>query len=180
MSVQLKLFIFSFATSLAGAAAAANTITFNGEVTDQTCQVEINGSSAPVVILDSVPVSALSAPGMVAGATPFTLKLTNCVAPATGSESFQALFQAVNATSNGNLPNAAAGGAQGVSLQLLDAVGGNPVRLTSGSPAKGGSIVLQSGQTSASRDFAIQYYSESAAVSTGMVSGSVTYTVRYE
>lgn len=36
----------------------ANTITFSGEVTDQTFQVAVNGFTDPTVILDSVPVSA--------------------------------------------------------------------------------------------------------------------------
>lgn len=45
------------AIAASGTAMAANTITFSGEVTDQTCQVAVNGFTDPTVILDSVPVS---------------------------------------------------------------------------------------------------------------------------
>ena len=70
------------AIAASGTAMAANTITFSGEVTDQTCQVAVNGFTDPTVILDSVPVSALDgAVGRSAGETAFTLQLTDCVAP---------------------------------------------------------------------------------------------------
>nr|WP_071580183.1 fimbrial protein [Pseudomonas aeruginosa] len=111
---------------------AANTITFSGEVTDQTCQVAVNGFTDPTVILDSVPVSALDgAVGRSAGETAFTLQLTDCVAP-TADEHFTTLFQATNPSAAGNLVNTAASGATGVALQLLDSVGGNPVDLAGG------------------------------------------------
>lgn len=159
---------------------AANTITFTGEVTDQTCQVEVNGSSSPIVILDSVPITALNAVAQVAGATPFTLSLTNCAASTSTDETFRTLFQTMNATAAGNLPNTATGGAQGVSLQLLDSVGGNPIVLSSGAVVQGGNIVLKKGDTSASKDFAVQYYAETSGVTAGAVTGAVTYTIRYE
>ncbi|WP_430930057.1 fimbrial protein, partial [Pseudomonas aeruginosa] len=61
------------AIAASGTAMAANTITFSGEVTDQTCQVAVNGFTDPTVILDSVPVSALDgAVGRSAGETAFT------------------------------------------------------------------------------------------------------------
>lgn len=159
---------------------AANTITFNGEVTDQTCQVEVNGSSSPIVILDSVPITALNAVAQVAGATPFTLTLTNCAASTSTDETYRTMFQTMTATAAGNLPNTATGGAEGVSLQLLDKVGGNPIVLSSGAVVQGGNIVLKKGETSASRDFAVQYYAETAGVTAGAVTGAVTYTIRYE
>ncbi|MBF2963405.1 type 1 fimbrial protein, partial [Pseudomonas aeruginosa] len=117
------------AIAASGTAMAANTITFSGEVTDQTCQVAVNGFTDPTVILDSVPVSALDgAVGRSAGETAFTLQLTDCVAP-TADEHFTTLFQATNPSAAGNLVNTAASGATGVALQLLDSVGGNPVDL---------------------------------------------------
>ncbi len=120
------------AIAASGTAMAANTITFSGEVTDQTCQVAVNGFTDPTVILDSVPVSALDgAVGRSAGETAFTLQLTDCVAP-TADEHFTTLFQATNPSAAGNLVNTAASGATGVALQLLDSVGGNPVDLAGG------------------------------------------------
>lgn len=102
------------AIAASGTAMAANTITFSGEVTDQTCQVAVNGFTDPTVILDSVPVSALDgAVGRSAGETAFTLQLTDCVAP-TADEHFTTLFQATNPSAAGNLVNTAASGATGV------------------------------------------------------------------
>ncbi|HBP1615472.1 TPA: type 1 fimbrial protein [Pseudomonas aeruginosa] len=160
------------AIAASGTAMAANTITFSGEVTDQTCQVAVNGFTDPTVILDSVPVSALDgAVGRSAGETAFTLQLTDCVAP-TADEHFTTLFQATNPSAAGNLVNTAASGATGVALQLLDSVGGAAV------PA--GDIVLANGATSTSYDYAVQYVSEAATVTPGPVLGAVTYTLRYE
>ncbi|KSL43942.1 fimbrial protein [Pseudomonas aeruginosa] len=149
------------AIAASGTAMAANTITFSGEVTDQTCQVAVNGFTDPTVILDSVPVSALDgAVGRSAGETAFTLQLTDCVAP-TADEHFTTLFQATNPSAAGNLVNTAASGATGVAV-----------------PA--GDIVLANGATSTSYDYAVQYVSEAATVTPGPVLGAVTYTLRYE
>ncbi|MEH0944749.1 fimbrial protein [Pseudomonas aeruginosa] len=176
------------AIAASGTAMAANTITFSGEVTDQTCQVAVNGFTDPTVILDSVPVSALDgAVGRSAGETAFTLQLTDCVAP-TADEHFTTLFQATNPSAAGNLVNTAAGGgvhqvpggATGVALQLLDSVGGNPVDLAGGAAVPAGDIVLANGATSTSYDYAVQYVSEAATVTPGPVLGAVTYTLRYE
>lgn len=168
------------AIAASGTAMAANTITFSGEVTDQTCQVAVNGFTDPTVILDSVPVSALDgAVGRSAGETAFTLQLTDCVAP-TADEHFTTLFQATNPSAAGNLVNTAASGATGVALQLLDSVGGNPVDLAGGAAVPAGDIVLANGATSTSYDYAVQYVSEAATVTPGPVLGAVTYTLRYE
>ncbi|KSL76791.1 fimbrial protein [Pseudomonas aeruginosa] len=156
------------AIAASGTAMAANTITFSGEVTDQTCQVAVNGFTDPTVILDSVPVSALDgAVGRSAGETAFTLQLTDCVAP-TADEHFTTLFQATNPSAAGNLVNTAASGATGVALQF------------GGAAVPAGDIVLANGATSTSYDYAVQYVSEAATVTPGPVLGAVTYTLRYE
>ncbi|SDV00947.1 fimbrial protein [Pseudomonas mucidolens] len=177
-----KFFIASALVTIApGFAYAANTINFSGEVTDQTCSAVVDGSTDPTVILKSVPVSELNGGvGKATGETSFTLRLTGCAAPSTGQDKFTAEFQATNPTAAGNLTNTASGGAGGVALQLLDAPGGTPVQLTGNSTVKAGDIVLASGQTSATYDYAVQYVSEAASVTPGPVLGSLMYTVRYE
>jgi len=58
---------------------SANTITFKGEVTEQTCEVTVNGVNArPVVLLPSVAKSDLAAAASSAGLTTFTLGVTGC------------------------------------------------------------------------------------------------------
>ncbi|WP_053225529.1 fimbrial protein [Pseudomonas helleri] len=54
-------------------AASQNTITFNGQVTDQTCTVAVNGNAAsPMILLPTVSATSLSAANSKAGETPFT------------------------------------------------------------------------------------------------------------
>lgn len=175
----------AFATAailvMPGLACAANTITFSGEVTDQTCSAVVDGNTEPTVVLQSVPASALSgSAGKNAGETKFTLRLSGCAAPADASEQFTTLFQATNPTTLGNLTNTASDGATGVALQLLDAPGGTPVNLAGSAAVSAGNIVLSSGQTSASYDYAVRYVSEATTVTAGPVLGAVTYTLRYE
>ncbi|MGE8281312.1 MAG: fimbrial protein [Stenotrophomonas sp.] len=168
------------AMAVSVSANATNTITFHGEVTDQTCSAVINGGTDPTVILDSVPLSALNgAVGNTAGEGIFTLTLTGCAASDAG-ETFTTLFQATNPTATGNLTNTASAGAEGVALQLLDAPSGTPVNLAGGAAVEAGQIVLAADETTATHDYAVRYIAESATVKPGPVLGSVTYTIRYE
>ncbi len=182
MNFRKTVFATAAMIALPQLALAGNTIVFNGEVTNQTCSAVVGGNTDPTIMLDSVPASELTgAVGKTAGETTFTLQLTGCAAPGTGTtENFKTLFQATNPTSSGNLANTAAQGATGVALQLLSAPGGSPVKLLGGTAVAAGNIVLASGQTSASHDYAVQYIAESASVTTGPVLGSVIYTLRYE
>jgi major type 1 subunit fimbrin (pilin) len=181
MKRHAKSFAIAALIAAPGLASATNTINFSGEVTDQTCSAVVNGNTDPTVILDSVPVSALTGgTGKTAGETAFSLQLTGCAAPSGTEEHFTTLFQATNATTAGNLTNTAASGATGVALQLLEAPAGSPVNLAGGAAVAAGDIVLADGQTSTSYDYAVQYISEAATVTPGPVLGSVTYTLRDE
>ncbi|CAD5109399.1 fimbrial protein [Zestomonas carbonaria] len=181
MKQHAKALAVAAIITVPGIALAANTITFNGEVTDQTCQAVVNGSTDPTVVLESVPASALNGGvGRTTGETTFTLQLTGCSAPSGADEHFTTLFQATNPTGSGHLANTAASGATGVALQLLDAPAGNPVNLAGGAAVEAGDIVLADGQTETTYDYAVQYVSEAATVTPGPVLSSVTYTLRYE
>lgn len=62
---------------------AAPTVTFQGEVTDQTCSVNINGQTNSVVLMPTVAMAdfgATLADGQSAGQTPFTVSVSNCQA----------------------------------------------------------------------------------------------------
>ena len=117
-------------TALFGANAHANnTITFLGEVSDQTCEVAINGATAnPTVLLPTVSTADLAVAGSVAGETPFTLSVSGCTIHATQALPIKTVFVGNSVTAAGNLGNT--GTATNVSLQILDAVGGNAVDLT--------------------------------------------------
>jgi len=115
--------------ALAGGAALAadapltNTITFEGEVTDSTCQVRINNQDNPVVLLPTVPASAL-ANGQTAGLTPFTLHLTGCT-PEQADKTVHVQFIGHGVTTAGNIMNQAdKNPATHVVLQLTEDEGG--------------------------------------------------------
>ncbi|MBF8676516.1 type 1 fimbrial protein [Pseudomonas fulva] len=181
MNIRAIAFAAAATMAVPGLANAANTITFSGEVTDQTCSAVVDGNTEPTVVMQSAPASALSGgTGKNTGETKFTLRLTGCAAPTDANEQFTTLFQATNPTSLGNLTNTATNGATGVALQLLDAPGGSPVNLAGGAAVSAGQIILSSGQTSTSHDYAVRYVSEAATVTAGPVLGTVTYTLRYE
>ena len=101
--------------------AMASTITFDGEVTDQTCTFSVAGNTDPIVLLPSVAQSDLAGGvGNTAGETKFTIEVTGYT-PSQTAESFKTVFSAVGpVTTNGNLDNTSANGATGVSLQLFE------------------------------------------------------------
>ncbi|QIM70470.1 fimbrial protein [Bordetella trematum] len=72
-------------SSVPAAHAVDGTITINGEITDSTCK--INGKTPPsnfIVNLPKISTSALKTQGETAGATLFSIRLTECPASLTG------------------------------------------------------------------------------------------------
>ncbi|NBJ36425.1 fimbrial protein [Serratia fonticola] len=161
---------------LSTAALADNTIKFQGEVADQTCDISINGNaSSPLILLPTVASASLATAGSTTGQTPFTISLTGCEAPAS-TTAIKTVFVGNNLTANGRMGNT--GTAGNVSLQLVDpASPATPLDLTGQNGAAG--LSLASGATTASHDFAVEYYSEGTATP-GSVLGSVQYSVSYQ
>ncbi|OOF24163.1 fimbrial protein [Salinivibrio sp. IB872] len=84
---------------------ANNTITFTGEVTDQTCSVTVNDNvSNSVVLLESVSAAELANAGDTAGQRMFTIGLTGCTAPGADTQ-LKTKFVGNNVTAAGNLGN---------------------------------------------------------------------------
>lgn len=182
----MKKKLFSTVTSGAAAAAvlalvsgsafADNTIKFQGEVSDQTCVVSINGnSSSPLVLLPTQPTSALATSGTTAGDTAFTLALTGCTASSSAT-AIKTVFVGNNLTSDGRMGNT--GTATNVTLRLVDPANpSTPLDLTGQVGAPG--LDLAANATSASHDFAVQYYAEGQSTP-GSVLGSVQYSISYQ
>ncbi|AJJ11475.1 putative fimbrial protein [Yersinia rohdei] len=172
--ITLAIALFSASTTIA-MAASNNTITFQGEVTAQTCSVSVNGVDAnPMVLLPTVSSSDLDASGKTAGKTTFTLGVTGCASSAADID-IKTVFVANQVTTSGNLGNT--GTATNVELQLLkDATTTTGINLNSNVAQDG--IVLKAGDTSAEHDFAVQYYATGQA-GPGSVIGSVQYAVSY-
>lgn len=175
----MKLNVIAF--TLAGLAfssaalAADNVINFQGEVADQTCSVNINGNAAsPLVLMPTVPASALAAVGRTAGETPFTIGLSGCTA---GTEiDVKTVFVGNNLNAEGRMGNT--GSAGKVSLELVDpASPTTPLDLTGQTGAPG--LKIAEDATSASHDFAVRYHAEGVSTP-GSVIGSVQYAVSYQ
>ncbi|HEY3589472.1 MAG TPA: fimbrial protein [Buttiauxella sp.] len=155
---------------------SANTITFKGEVTEQTCSVSVNGSSArPVVLLPTVSKSELATATDTAGLTTFTLGVSGCTVDSTDLQ-IKTLFIGTNVTSNGNLGNS--GTATNVELQLLtDATGTSVINLSNPTAIAG--MTVLAGETTAEHDYAVQYYTPTGSAGAGTVVGVVQYAISY-
>jgi major type 1 subunit fimbrin (pilin) len=159
--------------------AAPNTIHFQGEVTDQTCEVAINGNAADAtVLLPTVPANALASAGDTAGQTTFTVGVTGCMAPVSTSEAINTLFVGNLTTTAGNISNT--GDATHVALQLLDPAAPSAPFNVSGTGYAAPGLVLDVGETSASHDYAVRYITEDGGATPGSVLGSVQYSVVYQ
>jgi len=161
------------AAQVHAAAASDGTINFTGNIESQTCTVSLNGgASTGTVTLPNVATSMLANAGETAGATRFTIDLSNCT---TKTGNVYAYFeQGANVNGNGRLSNT--GTATNVDLQLTDSAG---TVLNAGSTEQSTSpttAVLTDG--AATLTYAAQYYATAAATA-GTVLSSVTYSISY-
>lgn len=155
---------------------ADNTLYFRGEVTDQTCEVRVNGTSdGPLVLLPTVHATELNGNGF-AGETRFTMSLDNCSPPEVRTP-ITTVFVGNAVTRGGNLGNT--GTAENVELQLLERAGGEVIDLKGGATEVAG-LVLEANEDSARHDFAVRYYTQQGNVSAGSVAGSVQYVINYQ
>ncbi|MEY8174905.1 fimbrial protein [Burkholderia multivorans] len=161
-------------------AQSSNTIQFQGEVTDQTCAVTVNGNaSSPTVLLPTVSTGDLSMAGNTAGQTSFTIGISGCTAPTATARAIDTVFVGNQVTSNGNLGNT--GTATNVALQLLDPANtSTPFDLSGASGYAAPGLTLDVGETSASHDFAVRYITENGSATAGSVLGSVQYAISYQ
>lgn len=165
---------------LPGLAAAAPTVTFQGEVTSQTCQASINGETNSFVLLPTVPVTSFSGAGSTAGLTPFSITISNCQAPSGADLAMKTNFLGRNVTSAGNLGNAATSNkASDVEIQLTTSAAGTTPIVLNGVTAVSG-LVLPQGSTSATYQFGARYITEGGAPTAGQVTAVAEYTVSYQ
>lgn len=119
------------------------------------------------------------AAGQTAGLTPFTISVTGCTAAST-SLAIKTKFNGHNVDSTlGVLGNTRTGSdaASGFALQLLSGTSGSVVHLNGITEVAG--LVLPANQTSASHEFAVQYYSLGTNGTTGKITAVTEYAVSY-
>lgn len=183
MTSAIKIAAIAAVSALPYSVMSAPTITFEGEITAQTCSVNINGQTNSVVLLPTVAEGEFGAPlanGQTAGLTPFTISLTGCTASASPTNiATQFLGYDVNATT-GTLGNrATTNAARGYGIQLMSAATGGAAVMLSGLTSVAG-LVLPANATSTSYDFGAQYYVvDASTAAAGKISAVAEYTVSY-
>ncbi|WP_249226345.1 fimbrial protein [Entomohabitans teleogrylli] len=152
-------------------------IQFNGNITDNTCEISINGGgSTETVNLPRIPASALNSAGVTDGETPFTIALNNC----SGSTLVSAYTYFEGGTyvdlATGRLNTASVGGAaENVQIELLD---NTSQAIVVGDQNSQSSRLIDISSGSGSMDYIARYYA-SDAVTAGTVYTSVNYSIIY-
>lgn len=176
--------IMCLGVSFASNAASTGTITFNGELTDSTCNVVIDGQgSDATVTLPTVSISELDSSGKTTGRTAFNLQLSDCVVGTnTGQSKVSAFFQtgATVDQSTGRLKNTLTDGASSVDLQLLDASNNfAPINVGSTSQVSDMGYVDIDANGTATLPYAVEYYAN-GQTTPGLVASSVVYNLQYK
>ncbi|USD62143.1 type 1 fimbrial protein [Vibrio sp. SCSIO 43140] len=160
-------------------AAAPNVLFFQGEVTDETCTVSINGDEAnPIILLPRVPKSELAASGDVAGAIDFDVSISGCTGDAVNPTGINTVFVGNQVTTNGNLGNI--GSATNVELQIVDTTG-TKINFNNNNGFFVGTndLGLAVSETQKTATYKVQYYATGAATP-GTVDGSLQYAISYQ
>ena len=173
--MKLKhLLLAGIAAGAANMAMAAETITFQGDISANTCIVQVNSQASPTVTLPTVGTADLGSLGKTAGATPFTVDLIGCQAAA---DDVQVRFVAhTEAGANLGLDSSTPGSAGNVVVQLLEGyAGGSPIVFSGGI---GKTSTKTTALGAASFPLTAQYYSTGLA-SAGTVKAIANYEVIY-
>ncbi|QXD01094.1 fimbrial protein [Klebsiella sp. PL-2018] len=161
--------------------AVDGTITINGHITDTTCSISVNdGSNNATVTLPTVSSTTLATPGATAGATPFTISLSNCSGESlnTASTYFEPGAYVDSTTGRLNIDSTAADAATGVQIQLLNA---NRKAIVAGTSITNGQndIPVDISSKKGTLNYFAQYYATGASTA-GSVTTQVDFTMVYE
>ncbi|QCT19109.1 type 1 fimbrial protein [Jejubacter calystegiae] len=162
---------------------AGGTITFNGSVTDTTCNVTTNNGSDFTVSLDPITLDSLgTTAGVVAnGAKQFTMAVSGCTGSSTADDTLKITFSSSNVSDDQKYLTNYSGDAEGVGIALTtDGSAGTAVAFDSALDT-GVTSTDAASTTGANVSFFANYYNYGgASVSTGSVVTTATYTFTYE
>lgn len=164
-------------TFASSAMAADGTITINGTVTDNTCDISVdNQGKDAIVVLPTISASSLSSVGSTAGATPFAIALTNCANMTLNSAA--TFFEAGSHVeqSSGRLNNGSSGTATGVQVELLNSDMSSVKAGASSFEQNVNFVDIRSG--GGVMNYFARYYAN-GAVTPGTVNTQVDYTIIY-
>lgn len=155
------------------AAEPDGTITFNGLISSQTCDVSVNNGSNAVT-LPNIVSSLLAEEGQVAGNTTFTVNVKDCT---TKQGNVRAFFQAGTNVDLGTGTLKNNGTAKNVHIQILDPKG-NQLKVGDESQRSGATNQEALKEGSAALVYSAQYYATGKAEA-GVVATSVEYSIDY-
>lgn len=161
-------------------AASTGTISFEGELTATSCDVNVDGQGTDATIkLPTAGINQLTTAGQTAHRTGFNMALTNCAGTLKTVSAFFEAGPTVDLVS-GLLKNSS-GTATNVSLQLLDASSPTyaAIKAGSGNQASDTTYVAYDASGNANLPYAVQYYAEGATTA-GTVKSSVVYSLQYK
>lgn len=169
-------------------ASATNTITFNGSITDATCDVSVqykgadagaNGSGT--IALDEVSKKSLASADSSAGQVPFYIVAKNCSLGTPAKTKIAANFKSPNSDNLGYLNNMTVGGATNVQLRILDsarvAIKINDPNQSTTSPY---TVINTDALGETKIPYFVEYYSLLGSATSGGVSSSVNYEMMYQ
>ncbi|ASV38834.1 hypothetical protein CI807_22365 [Pseudomonas sp. NS1(2017)] len=176
MKKNLGSLVFAlFASALAANSAIASdgTITINGSVTGNTCNVTGNSAGGNITVnLDRTGTNTLNSAGQTAGFKPFSIRLSDCTASGIVKAGFEA--GATTDIATGRLKVlATADAASNVDLQLRNP-DNSVIKIGDSSTIQG--ITIESG--AATLDYLVGYYATGAATP-GTANSTVTYSIIY-
>lgn len=164
-------------------AASTGTITFEGELTATSCDVNVDGQGSDATItLPTMGINQLDAAGKTAGRTNFVMDLTNCAGTL---KTVAAYFEAGTSVDpvTGRLKNATgADNATKVSLQLRDGSSTSYDVIKAGDASQSTKttfVTYDATEGTATLPYAVEYYAEDATTA-GKVNSSVVYSLMYK
>jgi major type 1 subunit fimbrin (pilin) len=175
MNIMKSVVLTCFATAAAipmASYAADGQITFNGQITAQTCSISGNGQGPNfTVTLPTVSTSALTSPGVSAGRTPFNIALTNC-SPTSGNVATYFEPGVTVDSTTGQLLNAT-GTATNVEVALLNNDTSQIMLGQAQASQNSETVAIASGAAE------LKYFAQYVAVGGSATAGSVDTTVLY-
>ncbi|MFV0601781.1 MAG: fimbrial protein [Brachymonas sp.] len=154
--------------------AADGTITINGEITDTTCSISVNGQAPDATLtLPTVSANTLNAAGETAGTTPFNITLTGCTNATQKNASTWFESGATVDSTSGRLNNS--GTASNVQVELLNSAQN---AIVAGSASQN-DVPVDISSGSGTLSYYARYYA-TAPTTAGTVTTTVDYTIVYD
>lgn len=182
MRPVIKILLFLVATIILNIRASASdgTINFEGNIVKQTCLITVNGIVAPTeatIILPTVSVGLLNAPGKTAGRTHFLIELSQCSGPTLRAAAFFEGNRDVDPVS-GHLV-AYTVDVDNLRLQLLD-MSGTPRPIKAGDSSQlSNTTKVFIGTGKATLKYAVEYFA-TGVTTPGWVLAMATYSIHYQ